>query len=925
MFKPKKQAQKIDKGKYEAIQGVTSEYGAFIPFIKGKMRITPICVWSSGIQVYTRTTTSGSTRKGEPSSSTTEYIYQTSIALLVCGNPIQEYKKIWADTTQVYSTLNSNERLVEAEDATRTGGASVVSNINAHGGKYVTNVGNGGKILFEFSPDDAADGEIDPPPITIPYTDFQIQYKSTTDLTAYLSFSGGTPQPYTFENTNGSYAIKTITVANYKTTLEISNPSAAAPDIDYVYVLYYRDYPNQSRTKPTVTGLMNPQIKYPADLNDPSAFYNYVPEKDEAAGEMSATTTVPQQQVRFYYGSQTQTQDSAIVSWLDRRYGAGEGVKRTSAMRGFSYIVIENYTIPNGRVPNFSVEVDEGARDLADYVTFLYEQSGIDTVELELDALEGLELEGFIINQFTPAAQTLRQLEIWFGFRMVEIDGVYRAVLESDDTVKDIPAIDLRAHSAGEEMPMSDCEIKSIDERNAPLESIVNFLNPDYEYHNDSASDSLEGSTGGMETKEQNFPFTADPEAARTVATRELLKDHLKLKSFPFSAMPGYARIAPCDRVRLLLPTRTYEVIIEKKQMALPGRAEFEAVLSDKEIYEVANSKGARADKSLLFAAPPSPNFPRNSKLIIIESIPLTTENRGELGLYMGVSGRGLGNWTGAEIYKEVAEDVYQPIGAVGAPSPIGVAQDTLGDWATETELDDTNSLTILFFDAVEFESVDGGDAFNNPSLNLIRIGDEWLQFTTATAESLPDNSIYRSAWTFTDFWRGRFGTVAAIGSHGGDEFACAVTDALKWRRFEPAEIGETLNFKAVTNGQSVELAPIESITLQAISLQPLVFPDGYTITKFDSRLRFSNRGATSQANFGLPLGIEGFVCSFVVEDEDALAIQPTNPDTILFGGHAATFGEYLYSTTVGSFLTLRYTNGVWIAEDITGVWSVND
>jgi hypothetical protein len=58
---------------------------------------------------------------------------------------------------------------------------------------------------------------------------------------------------------------------------------------------------------------------------------------------------------------------------------------------------------------------------------------------------------------------------------------------------------------------------------------------------------------------------------------------------------------------------------------------------------------------------------------------------------------------------------------------------------------------------------------------------------------------------------------------HVADEYAAIVNNNLLFYELETADIGEVVNIKAVTSGQSVDIAPVSSFTFAPLS--------AYTIT----------------------------------------------------------------------------------------------
>lgn len=923
------------KNQFPDLQISTSDQGQFIAWGRGIVRVPANVVWSSGIREYTRQSSGGSGGKGgtSPGSGGTviEHIYQTSVALLCtdCSQyPINRFIRVMADNETLFlEGTTPVEQVFEAEDATLAGGASVVVDGTAHGGEYVTGLGNGGSVEFDFL-NMEADLLPDEPPDILPVTRITVYYKSNATVNVRFTVNGGTPVTKSLVDTDNEWAAYVYnfhgsTADEWAETLIIDNPSSAVPDIDYVTV--FRDWTAAHITEyPRATGAIDPQIIYPTDRDDPQPFYNQKAVYD-ADGSAVINTPIPGFQMRFYTGTTTQMPDPAIVAWAEERFGE-DGADYVSAYRQFSYIVLENLTLKNGRMPNFTVELDAGRNEVSELTEDIYDLVNVESSDLDLDALADLPVttvDGMLVYQFTPAAELIKKLETWFNFRMVEIDGVIRAVSETGSPVATIPKEDLKAHDFGEEMPAYEADHPLGDEKSLPNEIIVSAMDANQDYHANPQSEQLFASTVAREPIEMSFPFVSTPDEMKRVSNTQVSKIHLESKPYIFSAMPKWGKLTPGDKINLELSTRTVEVKITKKSMALVGRSQFEAVLHNNYIYDQTVSRGTRRRAHSLRSELESlPQYPRNSKLVVIESIPILREHRGELGVYMAVSGRGVGRWNGATIYRDTGDGNFEPISVVDAPSPIGVCQDTLGDWSPVSDVDTTNEVTIYFYDDVALENVTEAEARENPALNLIRIGGEWLQFLTAVSVAVPESEVYRSGWTVSDFLRGKFDTEPEVGSHGADEITVVVTSALKWRRFETPEIGTTIDLKAVTNGQAVEYAETVSFTLSGLSIQPTPKTDVYSVTLYDDLRTFSNEGATGEVPFSLPeIGAaDGFKVSFFVAVAETMEITAFPGEQIFLGDSG---NGTLESAAVGSFVTLKSMNGAWIAQNVTGDWAL--
>ncbi len=924
-----------DKGRYDDIRIQGSDYGAYIPRIWGKVRFAPQIVFSNGIQHYTVDSGGGSGGKGGGGNgngsggTVREHVYQTSVALLACHGPIVDFVKIWADADVLSgSTVPVNQTGFEAENATLAGGANAVADADCSNGQKVVGVGNGGTVSFDFASFAPTFFPEDPPELVL-HTQFTFYYKSIGNKTAYLSFDGNTPEPYLFLDTADALATRTILIEGEVATCVVSNPSADAPDLDRIsfrYVFIHQIGTTGGNGNFSVSGFHNPKILYPSNPDDPSDYYDYYPPKNISTGEIVAGTPIPSQSIRFYTGTETQTPDSAIVAYLDQRFGVGEGVKRASAMRGLAYVMLENITIPNGRLQNFTMEVNQGTTSVGQIIKDLYAEARIPETDVDVSDLSGLTLTGLIVYQSTPAAEIIKKLEMWFDFEMVENNGKFVAVREDSAIVATLTAQDLRGHNFGDTFPDFDDDIMYADEVSLPREVHVTHLNPALDYHNETQTAQLFAATNANEKVELNFPFVSTPDEARKVAEKYLLKTHIERTKHSFSTLPKHQKLQVGDRVTLQLATRNYDVKLKKKAAAIPsGRIDYQAVASDASIYSQIQSKtNTESPHGFMFKDAAQPNFPANSKLVIFESTPLIGQHGTDFGVYMAVCGRGLGTWNGATVFRETLPEQFESISQIEIQANIGVAQNTLGNFTpsgeTLDETDETNGLTIFFHNTTNLESITLAEAEANPQSNLIRIGDEWLQFLTATAEVFEKFSYFRSAWTISNLRRGKFGTGQTLGSHLADENCIVATGSLKWRKYEPQEIGLSQNFKVVTVGQDSEVG---QITAHAFEPQNL-----YLNNKFDLNLKYSdsgrlfgNKNADVLVIFQLPLVKEKLIYRFVCIEKDGMQIQADASETIIFDATEGSPGGNINTSSAGSYAEIEGINGKWVCRTYTGVW----
>jgi hypothetical protein len=664
LLRPKIQQQKpVDQGKMDDIRIQGSDYGAYIPNVWGVTRQAGNVIFSSGIDHYTVTSGGNSGGKKNPGSpSTINHIYKTSVGVLICRGELDVFNRIWADSDVIIDNSTVNNARFQAEAATLTGGASSYVDATASGGHAVTNLGSGGKASFNISSvADPPEPPHDPEETANAYTRLSFYYKSPVDRD--VTYDTDVSSPVTVNlAASAAWTVYSIDVDGFADTVTYENASAAAPDLDYIavekyWLVTYDPFFNRSFQ---VTGIVNPNIDYPPDLNDPSEYYNYPASevKDGGTGTYAIESSVPGEVIRFYTGTETQIGDAKIKSWLDSRYGAGQGDLRASGMRGLAYVIFQDRTLRSSRIENFTFETDTGDATVNTILGDLFEEAGLSGSDYLLTATAGLDQIGFTDHQRQSRKTLVEYLSRYHFFRVGEIDGRITTVLDTFTSAGTLSANSLRAHASGEEMPVFDAEVINQEEHLLPREVRVSVMQPELEYHNESVMAQLFTNISGKESKEYSFPIVDPASSARTVAEKLLLKEYSEATAFEFWGMPETAKYSIGDVITVPINGVSYKVRIEKKQMTLPiGKIRFQCVSVNPftPTYYQADVTTTTPISAFQFARD---SWPRNSIAFVIQSVPIREADRGRLGVYLALCGRGrLGD--GISLYREMDEDNF--------------------------------------------------------------------------------------------------------------------------------------------------------------------------------------------------------------------------------------------------------------------------
>ena len=141
-----------------------------------------------------------------------------------------------------------------------------------------------------------------------------------------------------------------------------------------------------------------------------------------------------------------------------------------------------------------------------------------------------------------------------------------------------------------------------------------------------------------------------------------------------------------------------------------------------------------------------------------------------------------------------------------------GFAVDVLAD-GPATVFDRINTVTVMPINVMSLVSVTELDVLNGA--NMILIGSEILQFTTATLQA--DGSYLLSI-----LLRGRRGTENETSTHAtGDRAVLLEATDLAIAEFQQDDLNVLKYYKAVTFGQPIDLALLKSLTYTAASQRP--------------------------------------------------------------------------------------------------------
>lgn len=578
--------------------------------------------------------------------------------------------------------------------------------------------------------------------------------------------------------------------------------------------------------------------------------------------------------LRFYLGTADQSPDPLIQ--------ASMGAEHTPAYRHRAYLVFDELPLNDygNRIPTVTVEVSTNATEFGDRITAHKADLAIIIREIcvgcglkddEIDTSEIYQpVTGFWINNVQAARESLSQLQQAYFFDCVESDGQLKFIKQQrPGAITTIPKDYLAAHEYGQQRPSNFEEIRTQD-LELPSEIDVTYLDPSFNYA-ESMQYSRSSVTLGANAQSISLPLVLTNSEAKTVADRLLYLAWIRRRRYKFSLSNRYAFLDPGDVIELQLE-RTLELQISKLNVGANLLLEIEAIAYEDNVfahqatieaeycetinngegentYQLSRRSLSRLSKvssgsttftpdsdytyDLLFgivtrvedgsipdgetlticyeldekSPPPDPVVVAGDTTLRLLDIPLISDRDTDNGLY--VAARGGENWRFGAVYiSRNGGATYEFVTQV-EESIFGTCNNVLAA-GSAVDIDSLNSISVTILDG-ELESVAPEDL--ETGKNTALVGSEIIRFQSAILTG-------KNTYTLSNLQRGRRGTEWAIATHSVGESFYLLSDEERLP-LTSSDIGRTLQFKALSEGQSLqEVAPI-SILYRGESLKP--------------------------------------------------------------------------------------------------------
>lgn len=302
--------------------------------------------------------------------------------------------------------------------------------------------------------------------------------------------------------------------------------------------------------------------------------------------------------------------------------------------------------------------------------------------------------------------------------------------------------------------------------------------------------------------------YASNPEDAQKFGDRYIRRKWFGRQEYNFALTAQRLALEPADLAILVLDGITTKARLTKITNAANGRLNTEWERDDPAVHVLGPGTGASMDgrdAEVIYIPGPTKGF--------VKDIPLLSDadNAANPLLYYA-AGPYLAaqSWPGAYFMEGVDYDTDWNSVDSASGATWGYSTDALGE-ADPWLWDRGNTVNVSGY--LDLTSCTEADIEADPDLNLALLGDELINFTTATLE-------LDGSYTLSGFKRGRRGTEWATDSHAvNDEFVLA-SDLIDQEE-GLSEVGTMLHFKAQTLAREIDGgAPID-IAYTGATLKP--------------------------------------------------------------------------------------------------------
>lgn len=382
-----------------------------------------------------------------------------------------------------------------------------------------------------------------------------------------------------------------------------------------------------------------------------------------------------------------------------------------------------------------------------------------------------------------------------------------------------------------------------------PAQKTLSYLNVSNDYLPDvQPSDRMISALSDtIENVQVSLAFT--PTEAKSIIDADLMDKYMSLVDSQISLPSKYAMYEPSDVFGITDKNGyVHRMRAVKRQDNYP-RLSFDVVRDDSSVL---SSTGV-TDTGYTSAS--AVKFTPYTEAMYLD-MPILQDVDSNFGFYVAAKGRGTG-WVGCNTYSSNDDVAFNEDATVLEATVMGYASDALGNWVLGRVWDLTNSVTVQVGNDV-LNSSTRAAVLNDKTINALLIGNEVLQFVTATL-------ISQGVYTLTEFLRGDRGTEQHTASHAvGDRVVKLQKAGLRRINWDAAQLGFLKYMRSISLDRNLDSDVSTEFTNTGIGKKPFAPFDARVIRNSPSagditiiwqrRTRLSYR-AIGASGIYVPLG----------------------------------------------------------------------
>jgi len=435
--------------------------------------------------------------------------------------------------------------------------------------------------------------------------------------------------------------------------------------------------------------------------------------------------------------------------------------------------------------------------------------SGLEASEIDVTDLVGTEVKGYVVSSRGPIRGMLEPLSSAFFFDAVESENTVKFVARGASSLVTIAESDLAARESNSEMPDA-VVINRTQEVSLPVEVTISYVSTDNAYQ--VAQQSVRRLvTSAEQTITVQLPVALSDTEAHQIAEKTMYSMWSRREQLEFSTSRKYSKYEPTDVITVTKGGVELQCMITNRDEGANGQIRWQGVTEDVSVYTPSSMVGVSA---------PAPNdavgFVGQTDGIYMD-IPLLRDADDNAGFYFGAKEITSG-WHGTWLYQSRDAGVnYSALenGSILDACTAGYASTALGSrtLGTHDVFDEGNTVTLVSNNALT--SITRDEALNDPSLNVIWLAGEIIQFLTA---ELVDTDTY----TISRLLRGRLGSESFMGTHVAGDVFCLLDAGIRSIRQEFYDLNQSYIYKALSNGYTLADTTPESFTNTGVRVKPL-------------------------------------------------------------------------------------------------------